>query len=440
MVAFNKRVVAGFAAVAALSMGLAGCGTTSNDNTNAGDDKSDGGVVNITYMHRLPDNDGMVLVNDIVAKWNKEHPDIQVKATKFDGKASEMIKKLETDVKNDNAPDLAQVGYAELPEVFTKDMLQDVTEYAEQYKDHFASGPYSLMQVGGKYYGLPQDTGPLVYFYNKAEFDKLGISVPKTADEMVESAKKAAAAGKYIMSYQPDEAGNMISGLAGASGGWYKVVDDAWVVNTETDGSKAVADLYQQLIDAKAVTTNARWDASFDASLQDGSLIGTVAAAWEAPLFMGSAGETSAGDWQVAQLGDWFGNEGKTGPDGGSGVAVLKSSKHPKEAMEFLDWFNTQVSDLVSQGLVPAATTEDAKTPKDWATFFGGQDIMAEFKTANNNMGDFTYMPGFSAVATAMNETAAKAVDGSGKVEDIFSVAQKTSIDTLKNLNLSVKE
>ena len=41
----------------------------------------------------------------------------------------------------------------------------------------------------------------------------------------------------------------------------------------------------------------------------------------------------------------------ETGPDGGSAVAVLKNSKHPKEAMEFLDWFNTQVPDLVSQGL-----------------------------------------------------------------------------------------
>ena len=143
--------------------------------------------------------------------------------------------------------------------------------------------------------------------------------------------------------------------------------------------------------------------------------MGTVAAAWEAPLFMTSSGGTGSGEWQVAQLGDWFGNAGKTGPDGGSAVAVLKNSKHPKEAMEFLDWFNTQVPDLVSQGLVPAATTEDAETPSEWSTFFGGQDIMKEFKTANNNMGDFTYMPGFSAVAAKMNETAADILNHTSK-------------------------
>ena len=73
------------------------------------------------------------------------------------------------------------------------------------------------------------------------------------------------------MSYQPDEAGNMISGLAGASGGWYKVKSDSWVVTTDTAGSKATADFYQQLLDAKAATTNPRWDQSFAASFKAGS-------------------------------------------------------------------------------------------------------------------------------------------------------------------------
>lgn len=436
MVSNRKRFMAGLATISALCIALAGCG---GESSGGGDAASDG-PIEITYMHRLPDSDGMVLVNDIVARWNEEHPDIHVTATKFDGNASDMIKKLETDVKAGTAPDLAQVGLAEVPEVFTKGLLQDVTDEAAKYEDHFAAGPFSLMQVDGKTYGLPQDTGPLVYFYNEAEFNALGITVPQTQEELIETAKTAAAQGKYIMSYQADEAGNMLSGLAGASGSWYSIDGDAWVVDTETEGSQAVADVYQQLLDAGAATTNPRWDPSFDASLQDGTLIGTVAAAWEAPLFIDSSGGTGAGDWRVTQLGDWFANDGKTGPDGGSGVAVLKGCEHPAEAMEFLDWFNTQVADLVSQGLVVAATTEAAETPADWAEFFGGQDVMAEFATANENMGDFTYIPGFSAVGAAMKEAAAAAADGSGTVADVFSTAQTTSVDTLKNLGLTVSE
>ena len=349
-----------------------------------------------------------------------------------------MIKKLETDVKAGNAPDLAQVGYAEVPEVFTKGLLEDVTEEAAKYKSDFAEGPYSMMQVDGKTYGLPQDTGPLVYFYNQKAFDELGIKVPKTKDELISAAKTAAASGKYIMDYEADEAGNIFAGLSNASDPWHTVKNNAWVVNTNGSGSKAFAETFQELIDNKATLTNPRWVPSFDASLQDGTLIGNIGAAWEAPLFKDSAGDTGKGDWRVTQIGDWFGNGTSTGPDGGSGVAVLKGCEHKAEAMEFLDWFNTQVEDLTSQGLIVAANTETAKTPESWSEFYGGQDVMKEFATANDNMVAFNYMPGYSAVASAMKEAADKATDGSGKVADVFPVAQQTSIDTLKNYGLPI--
>ncbi|MDY3689566.1 MAG: extracellular solute-binding protein [Bifidobacterium pseudolongum] len=439
---WNKGLMAGAAAVAAACMALSGCGGASSggSSSSSSGSVSNGGKVEITYIHRLPDKSGMTSVEQIVSRWNKENPNIQVKPIHFNGNASDLIKKLETDVKAGNAPDLAQAGYSEIPELFTKGLLEDVTAEADQYKGDFAEGPYGNMTIGGKTFGLPQDTGPLVYYYNKTEFDKLGISVPKTQGELLESAKKAAAQGKYIMSFQADEAGNMLSGLAGASDPWYTIEGDAWKVDTQTSGSKAVAKVYQQLLDDKAATTNPRWDPSFDASLQKGELIGTIGAAWEAPLLMDSMADKGKGDWRVAQIGDWFDNGENTGPDGGSGVVALKGIKHKAEAMKFLDWFNTQIDDLTSQGLVVAATTGSAKTPASWSEFYGGQDVMAEFAAANGNLASFSYIPGFSAVGTAMKEKAADAADGKAKVETIFDVAQTASVDTLKDYGLSVAQ
>ena len=439
---WNKGLMAGAAAVAAACMALSGCGGASSggSSSSSSGSVSNGGKVEITYIHRLPDKSGMTSVEQIVSRWNKENPNIQVKPIHFNGNASDLIKKLETDVKAGNAPDLAQAGYSEIPELFTKGLLEDVTAEADQYKGDFAEGPYGNMTIGGKTFGLPQDTGPLVYYYNKTEFDKLGISVPKTQGELLESAKKAAAQGKYIMSFQADEAGNMLSGLAGASDPWYTIEGDAWKVDTQTSGSKAVAKVYQQLLDDKAATTNPRWDPSFDASLQKGELIGTIGAAWEAPLLMDSMADKGKGDWRVAQIGNWFDNGEKTGPDGGSGVVALKGIEHKAEAMKFLDWFNTQIDDLTSQGLVVAATTGSAKTPASWSEFYGGQDVMAEFATANGNLASFSYIPGFSAVDTAMKEKAADTADGKAKVETIFDAAQTASVDTLKDYGLSVAQ
>ena len=437
------RTSAMIAAAAVATMGLAACSSDGGkETTTAAPDASKpaGEAVQIEYMHRLPDGPGMVPVADIVARWNEEHPDIQVTATKFEGKSSDMIKKLETAINSDAGPCLAQLGYAEVPEMFAKQMVEDVTAEAEKYKGDF-SGAYNQMSVGGKVVGLPQDTGPLVYFYDEAEFKALGIEVPKTLDELKEAAKKAAAQGKFILDFEADEAQNWLSGMAAAAGDtWYEAKDDKWVVNTKGEGTQKVAAFWQEMLDEKAVLTINRWDDAYTTALTDKKLIGNIGAAWEAGFMLdGVIPEGEEGTWKVALLPD-FGAGNLTGPDGGSGVAVMKGCKYPAEAMEFNHWFNTQTKDLATQGLVVAAKGE-VVTPEKVMKQFGGQDVFGELAKANEALSDkFGYIPGFSAVAPKMSEVASKVVQGQGKVMDIFEAAQEESVKALKSLNLPVAE
>lgn len=126
-----------------------------------------------------------------------------------------------------------------------------------------------------------------------------------------------------------------------------------------------------------------------------------------------------------------------TGPDGGSGVAVLKGCENPAEAMEFNNWFNTQIDDLSSQGLVVAANGTP-ETPEKMLRQFGDQDVLAELATATANLNpDFPYAPGFSTLSS-MTETAAAVVTGEKPVADIFTTAQNTAIKALTDLGLPV--
>ncbi len=432
------------ATAAVLALGLAGCsggGDASTSPKDSGDASAPSEPVTITYTHRLPDGEGMTKVAGIVKKWNDENPNIQVKATKFDGQAGEMVKRLDTDIKAGKGPCLAQVGYAEVPSLFSKGLLVDVTGEVEKYADHFGEGGIGLMHVGDVGVGLPQDTGPLVYYYNKAEFEKLGLKVPTTADELLQTAKDAAAKGKYVIDFQSDEAQAQLSALAAAAGAqWYKAENDAWTVDVTSKETQKVTDFWQAALDAKAALVEPRWGDGFKQALVSQKLIGTIGAAWEAPLLSGDmAGTPNDGQWQVVQL-PKFGDEAMSGPDGGSGVAVMKGCEHPAEAMQFNDWFNTQIDDLATQGLVVAAKG-DVKTPEDVAKFYGGQEVMKELAKANEIMNpDFGYIPTWPAVADPMSKGAAAAGSGTGKVAAIFEGAQNESLKSLKEAGMPVNE
>jgi multiple sugar transport system substrate-binding protein len=432
----NTRIIrtAAVVTVGALSaFGLAAC-NSSNDTASGSGDES----VTIEYMHRLDNGADMATVAEITERWNAEHPDIQVKTTKFDGAATDMILKLETDVKAGNAPCLAQVGYSEAPQLYVKGLLEDVTTEAEKYADNYSSGAYAGMRVGDIVVGLPQDVGPLVYFYNEAEFEKLGLTAPATIEELTTESATAAAAGKYISAFSADEATHWLAAQSAAAGDtWFSTEGDEWVVDAEGPGSQKVAALWQGLLDNNQTLKADRWGEPFTIALNEGTLIGHIGAAWEAGFLLDSLDGTPAeGQWRIAQLPD-FGAGAMTGPDGGSGVAVLKGCEYPAQAMEFNNWFNTQIDDLSSQGLVVAANGTP-ETPEKMLRQFGGQDVLAELATATENLNpDFPYAPGFSTLSS-MSETAAAAVAGEATVADIFTTAQNTAIKALTDLGLPV--
>lgn len=147
----------------------------------------------------------------------------------------------------------------------------------------------------------------------------------------------------------------------------------------------------------------------------------------------------NVGQWAVAQL-PAFGATAMSGPDGGSGVAVMKGCEAPAEAMKFNDWFNTQIDALTSQGLVVAAKGT-AATPDDVKAFYGGQEVFAELGKANEAMNpDFPYMPTWPAIGNAMTTAAAAAGSGTGPVLAIFEAAQAESVKSLKDAGLPVAE
>ncbi|ASK66480.1 ABC transporter substrate-binding protein [Brachybacterium avium] len=430
-----------FGALVASVLVISGCGGTAEST----DEGTTGGTaedpVVIQYLHRLPDGEGMTLVQDSIDRFNDEHPGIRVEATKFDGQPDESYAKIHQSVVAGDGLCLAQVGYDSIGATFVAGDLMDVTDYADEYTGNYAEGPMAQMTVGGAVVGLPQDTGPLIYMYDTAAFDELGIEVPTTWDEFYEAAKTAREDGKYIGTFQTDEVKALMSGQAAAAGStWFEGTEDGWEVSLDDEATAQVAEVYQKLIDEDLIKVVGRWDTSFTDALVGGEIIGTVGAGWEPAFFLGDF-EQEETSWEVAHLPAFDPANPSTGPDGGSGVAVVKGCEHPEEAMLVANWYNTQVPDLVSQGLVVAATTEEPQTPENIKQLWNGQDVYSVLAEANDRMNpDFAFGPTWPSVGAVLNETGATVSKGGTSMEELFEAGQTAAVTSLEDAGLPVVE
>lgn len=432
----NKAVLGALAASVLLISGCSGAAETT-DGGAAGGTAED--PVVIQYLHRLPDGEGMTLVQDSIERFNAENPGIRVEATKFDGQPDESYAKIHQSVVAGDGLCLAQVGYDAIGASFVAGDLLDVTEQAAQYAGNYAEGPMAQMTVGGTVVGLPQDTGPLIYMYDTAAFAELGIEVPTNWDEFYEAAKIAREHDKYIGTFQTDEVKNLMSGQAAAAGStWFSGTDDGWQVSLGDEATAQVAEVYQKLIDEDLIKVVGRWDTAFTDSLVGGEIIGTVGAGWEPAFFLGDLGQEET-SWEVAQLPAFDPAKPATGPDGGSGIAVVKGCEHPEEALLVADWYNTQVPDLVSQGLVVAATTEAPQTPENIKKLWNGQDVYGVLAEANSRINpDFAYGPTWPAVGAVLNENGATVSKGGTSMVELFEAGQGAAVTSLEDAGLPV--
>jgi len=395
--------------------------------------------VHITYLHRLPNGEGMVQVEDIVARWNAANPNIQVTSEQFSGASADMTLRLETDIQAGVGPCLAQIGYGEVPDVFVRGMLMDVTPYAEQFRNNFSPGAWAMMNVGGQQIGIPQDVGPLIYMYNATAFEELGLEVPTNMEEFIAASRIAREHGRYLSFWGVGQQHALSAQAAAAGDVWFSAVDDQWHVDTFGPGTQRVAEFWQTLIDEDLTLDGSAGGDTVTVAMANGTLIGRIAAGWEVGFSLNAVdGTPYEGQWRVALLPD-FGAGRMTGPNGGSGVAVMAGCDHPAEAMAFNNWFNTQIDDLATQGLIVAANGE-VETPANIARQFGGQDVMAVLAEATQDLNpNFVYAPGF-ATLVIMNQVGAAARAGEVPVSEIFLTAQTTAVDALRDLGLPVAD
>ncbi|KQO96782.1 ABC transporter substrate-binding protein [Leifsonia sp. Leaf264] len=427
------------------TLALAGCSATGGGDGTAADAdacKPSTGKVDLEFTSWIPG------IEDAVALWNSENPDIQVKVQTGPNGNSGTYQNFFNQLKAGNAPDLGQIEYDALPNFRVQDGLEDIGVCSEvaAAKDSFVPWTWGQVTLGteNSVYGVPQDSGPMALFYRSDLFEANNISVPTTWAEYKDAAKKVRAAGGYITNFSQSDINQFAGFVWQADGQWFQNDGDEWTVDLTSDASKQVADYWQDLIDEDLVSTVPAWTDEWNNAYNSGNVWSWNSAVWGANSIASGAPDT-AGKWSVAPAPQWNAGEEKAGNWGGSSVAVFKGTDHLYEASKFALWLNTSDESLTllnkSANIYPA-TTEGLKLPslQEGVEFYGGQKIYDVFADAATQVNpDFVWGPTMTQTYADVSDGFKAAVTGDGTLFDALTDGQKSTIDAMKAQSIPVK-
>lgn len=422
---------------------LAACG--SDDETTPSDQATSAGEkVDLTFWTWAPNMDKVV---DI---WNQANPDIQVTVNKQDG-GDPAVTKLLTAIKaGSGAPDVMQAEYQKIPTLVASDALADISgTISGDVAGQFPAGVWNSVTLGSDaVYAIPQDSGPMMFYYREDVFKKYGIDVPTTWDEYADAAAKIHKADKkvYLGTFSANDAGwfTGLSQQAGAS--WWGIDGDAWTVSVNDAATLKVADYWGNLVEQGVIDNKPMYTPEWNKALNDGTQVGWLSAVWGPGVLSGNAADTK-GKWKMAAMPQWDTSAPSTGNWGGSATAVTSQSEHVPQAVAFMTWLNTSqeaVNALVQEGgLYPADVPAQAEALASPPDFFSNQpDFYTLAGEIAQTAGSFTYGPNVNVTYSAYNDEFGKATQAkkASAFTDAVQAMQTITLDDLKNSGFTVKE
>ena len=323
-----------------------------------------------------------------------------------------------------------------LNELASEGWLYPMNDLIEKYKDEYdlgdiADSMYEMGSLDGKIYGIPIIANSMNYFYNMDLFEKYGLDVPETYDDVIATAKVLKAEDSIDLPYTINvHAGwawriEFHNFLVGYGGKWLN--DDSTPAFNGPEGVKAVTKLLE-VIDVCMGEAGITW--SIDDS-EIGMETGTLASCttWTSraanmddpakSMFVGKIGFAPAP--RVV----------KGGPHAGPAAVdfFMIPAKTEVEAEEIFKVI-MEASDLESQ--INAAefglTTRSAVAESG----AGGRYVGAALETIANGSGSYGFNPAGKLARTAIENVLPTIMTSGKSVQDVLDEAADAYVDAAK--------
>jgi raffinose/stachyose/melibiose transport system substrate-binding protein len=186
----SRRNFLSLTTAGAVAAGLAGCGSSGPSKSGTGKDAASYWI--------LTGPPGEAIRRASVNRFNKANPNTQIAVTGFQNDAFKT--KIKTAIGAGKAPTIIWGwGGGGLKSYVQAGQVDDLTDWFAQnktVKDRLFSSSFGAATVNGKIYAMPCETvQPIVLYYNKIQFDKVGVQPPQSWGDIMDLVPKFNAKG-----------------------------------------------------------------------------------------------------------------------------------------------------------------------------------------------------------------------------------------------------
>ena len=430
-----KSVAAGFGVLAVAAAALTGCSASAS--TASADS---GKTVHLTFTNW---DGGM---QTVVNEWNKENPKIQVKLIKPSGTGYTLYNKLITNNKAGTNPDVTEVEYQALPALVSNKVVISLNKYLPKLSTDFSKSALAQVEFQGKTYGVPQNVCPMVFFYRKDVFTKLGLKPPTTWAQYATDAAVIHKANpkEYLGNFDAADP-EWFAGLAQQAGAnWWTTSGNTWTVAINDAATQKVANYWQGLVNSGVISPEPSWSTQWLTDMNKGNIVGWLSAQW-APNQFPTIAPSTAGQWVAAPLPAWTTGNSTVGTWGGEAEIVTASSKHPQQAAEFINWMNNSQQGLnlliKNVSVFPAATfaqsSPELSTPPPFMSDQPGYNTL--MSSVAKGVRDFQiWGPDASVTFSSYSDAFASALQNHTSFTAALGTVQNATVSDMKNAGFQV--
>lgn len=388
--------------------------------------------------------------NSIPLSFHAKYPNIKINIVNA-GVGGTEYQKLTTALNaGSGVPDVVFMDASTLPTFVQSNSLLDLnTLGASSLEPLYDPTAWRSVSLGGEIAGLPIGGQPIGDMYRTDLFQKAGITTaPATWDEFAKDAQLIKdKTGAYITNL-PSNDPSMLLGFFQQAGAvpWNWVPGSKNIsININSPEMKTVAAYWNSLVQKKLVSSDPDFVSTWYQNFNADKYASFQVPAWGSSVLSPTVTK-SAGKWRVAELPQWTPGAHASGLwSGGSSDAILKSTKNPVLAYEFLQYIDANHDNGVKElalGDFPVlkSVLTDPTFAGTTTAYLGGQKayaLYAQIQTyATKTV--WHYPPFMSFVYTAYTGTVGKATTDGTDLVTALDAWQKQVVDFAKQQGFTV--